>query len=138
MTSAEASAMDGVVETSLSVGGTKVDENSMDWEITDEVSEENSAPTAQNVVSKVPDEEDRVQAEDLDLESFSFESNEEEETDKACLSEIGTSLRIEVLQTTIEASADALDIVTGKDVVMIAGKTGKLVRKCLIIFQSHN
>jgi hypothetical protein len=61
------------------------------------------------------------------MESFSFESEEEDQTDEKGSPELSTGFDIKVLQTAMEASADALDMVAGKDVVMIAGKTGKLV-----------
>ncbi len=121
MTSAEASAMEGVDGTRPSVNVTKMDDNIMDWEIA-----VHPALASRTVVSEVPLEEDEVQEEDFDM-TFSFESDDEVEADKKCSLELGTTLKIQVLQTAIEASADALDIVTGKDVVMIAGKTGKLV-----------
>ena len=108
-------------------GGTKVDDNSMDWEIADEVGEVASNLTAQKIVSAVPGGGTEVHAGDFDIESFSFESEEEEETDEEGALEPSTGFDIKVLQTAIEASADALDMVVGKDVVMIAGKTGKLV-----------
>ncbi len=129
MTSAEASAMEGVDGTRSSVNGTKMDDNIMDWEIAVEQDEVHPALSSQTVVSEVPLEGDGVHEEDFDIETFSFGSDddEEEEADKKCSPELGSTLKINVLQTAIEASADALDIVTGKDVVMIAGKTGKLI-----------
>ncbi len=127
MTSAEASAMEGVDGTRPSVNGTKMDDNIMDWEIAVEQDEVHPALSSQTVVSEVPLEGAGVHEEDFDVETFSFESDEEEGADKKCSPELGTTLKIKVLQTAIEASADALDIVTRKDVVMIAGKTGKLI-----------
>ena len=129
MTPAKASAMEGVDGIHPTVDGTKEDDNIMDWEIADEkdvVQPDLASPT---VVGNFLLEDAGVREEDFDMETFSFESDdeEEEEADKPCSSELGTMLKIKVLQNAIEASADALDIVTGKDVVMIAGKTGKLV-----------
>ena len=124
MTSAEASVMGGVGMDCFSGGGTKVDENIMDWEIADDVGEVASNSTAQKIVSKVPDGKAEAYG-DVDMESFSFESEEEDEADKKCLQKLSTAFDVKVLQTAIEASADALNIVTGKDVVMVAGKTGK-------------
>ena len=119
--------MGGVDADCISGGGTKVDDNSMDWEIADEVAEVASNLTAQKIVSAVPGGGIKVDAGDFDVESFLFESEEEEETVEKAAPELSTGFDIKVLQTAIEASADALDMVTGKDVVMIAGKTGKLV-----------
>ena len=119
--------MGGVDADCISGGGTKVDDNSMDWEIADEVGEVASNLTAQKIVSAVPGGGIKVDAGDFDVESFLFESEEEEETVEKAAPELSTGFDIKVLQTAIEASADALDMVTGKDVVMIAGKTGKLV-----------
>ena len=127
MTSAEASAMEGVDADCFSGGGTKVDDNSMDWEIADEVGEVASNLTAQKIVSAVPVGETEIYAGDFDMESFSFESEEEDQTDEKGAPELSTGFDIKVLQTAMEASADALGMVAGKDVVMIAGKTGKLV-----------
>lgn len=54
---------------------------------------------------------------------------EEEEADaKQAPIEISRSFDIKVLQTVIEASAHALETVVGKDVVMVAGKTGEVLR----------
>ena len=119
--------MEGVDADSFSGGGTKVDDNSMDWEIADEVGEVASNLTAQKIVSAVPVGETEVYVGDSDMESFSFESEEEDQTDEKGSPELSTGFDIKVLQTAMEASADALDMVAGKDVVMIAGKTGKLV-----------
>ena len=65
---------------------------------------------------------------DMDVESFSFGSESEcdrEEANATRTPELASSFDIKMLQTVVEASAGALDIVTGKDVVMVAGKTGK-------------
>jgi len=99
----------------------------MNWEIADEVGEVASNLTAQKIVSAVPVGETEVYVGDSDMESFSFESEEEDQTDEKGSPELSTGFDIKVLQTAMEASADALDMVAGKDVVMIAGKTGKLV-----------
>ncbi len=131
MTPAEASAMEGVDGIRPTVDGTKGDDNIMDWEIADEQDKVHHDLASQTVVDNFLLEEPRVREEDFDMETFSFESDddddEEEEANKPCSPELGTMLKIKVLQNAIEASADALDIVTGKDVVMIAGKTGELV-----------
>lgn len=119
--------MEGVDADCYSGGGTTVDDNSMNWEIADEVGEVASNLTAQKIVSAVPVGETEVYAGDFDMESFSFESEEEDQTDEKGSPELSTGFDIKVLQTAMEASADALDMVAGKDVVMIAGKTGKLV-----------
>ena len=119
--------MEGVDADCYSGGGTTVDDNSMNWEIADEVGEVASNLTAQQIVSAVPVGETEVHVGDFDMESFSFESEEEDQTDEKGAPELSTGFDIKVLQTAMEASADALDMVAGKDVVMIAGKTGKLV-----------
>jgi hypothetical protein len=118
--------MGGVGVDCFSGGGAKEDDNSMDWDIADEVEEVASDLNAQKLVNRVPVGETSVHAEDFDMESFSFESEEKDKIDEMFNLELGTALDIKVLQTAIEASADALDIVAGKDVVMVAGKTGKL------------
>ena len=64
--------MEGVDADSFSGGGTKVDDNSMDWEIADEVGEVASNLTAQKIVSAVPVGETKIYAGDFDMESFSF------------------------------------------------------------------
>lgn len=109
----------------FSGGETKVDETVMDWEIAGDVDEVASDLTIQKIVSKVPEGGFKYVG-DVDMESFSFESEEEEETDEKFLPDLSTAFDVKVLQTAIEASADALSIVIGKDVVMVAGKTGKL------------
>ena len=119
--------MEGVDADCYSGGGTTVDDNSMNWEIADEVGEVASNLTAQKIVSAVPVGETEVYVGDSDMESFSFESEEEDQTDEKGSPELSTGFDIKVLQTAMEASADALDMVAGKDVVMIAGETGKLV-----------
>ena len=93
----------------------------MDWEM--------------SMVDKVPGETG-VYVGDLDMESFSFGSEEVKEVEGAkCAPELSTALDMKVLQMVIEASANALEVVTGKDVVMVAGKTGKLVRRDFICFR---
>ena len=96
-------------------------DNIMDWEITNEV----DAVPAPKIVNEVPGGTGGY-AEDVDTETFSFDS-EEEETDAKLASKLSTAFDINILQTAIEASADALKMVTGKDVVMVTGKTGKIV-----------
>lgn len=132
MDSAEASAREGVDVESCFIGETAIEnDNIMDWEITNEVADVASAPTAPKIVSEVPVGETGAYAGDLDMETFSFDLEEEDEDDAKLASELSTAFDIKVLQTAIEESADALEIVTGKDVVMIAGKTGKLVGNIL-------
>ena len=63
---------------------------------------------------------------ELDIESFSFESIEEDDIgDQQPIHVLSNVFDVNVLQTAIEASVKTLEIVVGKDVVMIAGKTGK-------------
>ena len=104
----------------------------MDWELS-EVGE----VVASKVVSEVP--VDKVVGasggkEDLEIESFSFssESGEEEDgldaqPDAKLAPLLSTLFDMKVLQTAIEASEETLKLVEGKDVVMVAGKTGKLI-----------
>lgn len=69
---------------------------------------------------------------DLDIDTFSFGSDSEddkEEPGATCTPELSTSFDIKLLQSVVEASAHALDIVAGKDVVMVAGKTGKVMQR---------
>ena len=115
-------------------GGTKPgNDNSMDWEeITD--AEARDSAIAPQIVSEVPGGTGG-HIEDFDMETFSFESDEEEEnTDAKPSSGLSTSFDIQILKTAIEASAEALDLVTGKDVVMVTGKTGELISSHSIIF----
>jgi hypothetical protein len=94
----------------------------MDWE---EIT--NSAMIAPQIVSEVPGGTGG-HVEDFDMETFSFESDEEEEdTDTKPSSGLSTSFDIQILKTAIEASAEALEMVTGKDVVMVTGKTGEII-----------
>ena len=103
----------------------------MDWELS-EVGE----VVASKVVSEVP--VDKVVGasggeEDLEIESFSFSSESEEEEDgldaqpdAKLVPLLSMLFDMKVLQTAIEASEETLKLVEGKDVVMVAGKTGKL------------
>lgn len=103
----------------------------------EEVNDASSSPTASTrIISSVPVE--RVEDskaigaidDDMDIESFSFGSEAEEnlvEADATRTPELSISFDIKILQTVVEASAHALDIVTGKDVVIIAGKTGEML-----------
>ncbi|KAL7554369.1 hypothetical protein ACHAWF_017810 [Thalassiosira exigua] len=88
----------------------------MDWELS-------AAPKA----TPNPEGAD-VNLDEFDVESFSFESEEEEEDlaeeKPEVKPELATVFDMKVLEAAIGASADALDLVVGKDVVMVAGKTG--------------
>ena len=59
-----------------------MDDNNMDWEIVDDVGEVAPSLTAQKIVSAVQVGETKVYAGDFDIESFSFESEEEDQTDE--------------------------------------------------------
>ena len=116
-------------------GGTKPgNDNSMDWEeITD--AEARDSAIAPQIVSEVPGGTGG-HIEDFDMETFSFESDEEEEnTDAKPSSGLSTSFDIQILKTAIEASAEALEMVTGKDVVMVTGKTGEIISLHSIYFR---
>ena len=119
----------------------------MDWEMANaaDANEEmdNAAPSCTSsvkIVSNVPVglEEAGIGLgtgnDDMDVESFSFESESEDDRGGANATrtpELASSFDIKMLQMVLEASARALDIVTGRDVVMIAGKTGKTqLRSC--------
>ena len=115
-------------------GGTKPgNDNSMDWEeITD--ADAGDSATAPQIVSEVPGGTGG-HIEDFDMETFSFESDEEEEdTNAKPSSGLSTSFDIQILKTAIEASAEALEMVTGKDVVMVTGKTGEIISLHSIYF----
>jgi hypothetical protein len=102
-------------------------DNSMDWEEITNVDAVDSAMIATQIVSEVPGGTEG-HVEDFDMETFSFESDDEEEdTDTKPSSGLSTSFDIQILKTAIEASAEALDMVTGKDVVMVTGKTGEII-----------
>jgi hypothetical protein len=77
-----------------------------------------STLTALDIASTVP--VTGVHGENLDMKSVSLELEQVNETDTK------RALKCNIT-TTNEASADALDIGDGKDVFMVAGKTGKLV-----------
>ena len=113
----------------------------MDWEMAnaDDANEEmdNAAPSCTSsvkIVSNVPVGLEKAdiglgagnEDMDVDVESFSFGSEEDDkkEDDATGSPELSSPFDIKMLQTVVEASARALDIVTGKDVVMVAGKTG--------------
>ena len=117
-------------------GGTKPgNDNSMDWEeITD--AEARDSAIAPQIVSEVPGGTGG-HIEDFDMETFSFESDEEEEEDTNAKpsSGLSTSFDIQILKTAIEASAEALEMVTGKDVVMVTGKTGEIISLHSIYFR---
>lgn len=70
----------------------------------------------------LPDEDiDCLETKSMDdSDCFSFESINHDSEDAA----VASAFDIKVLQKAIEASTGALDIVQGKDVVMIVGKTG--------------
>ena len=136
MDSLEASAKEEVGEDCFSVGGAK-NENLMDWELSEEEAGEVTHPPliAPKIVSEVPMEEAGVYRDELDVESFSFDSFESEDEEESVgedqpetkpMSELSTVFDLKVLQTVIEASAEALDLVVGKDVVMVTGKTGMI------------
>ena len=104
----------------------------MDWEMSDDVGEAHPAVLSGKIVSEVPVEETGVRTGDLDVESFSFESEDEEEgdddvvlADVSRVPELSSSFDMKILQAAIEGSTEALELVTGKDVVLIAGKTGR-------------
>lgn len=116
-------------------GGTKPgNDNSMDWEeITD--AEARDSAIAPQIVSEVPGGTGG-HIEDFDMETFSFESDEEEEdTNAKPSSGLSTSFDIQILKSAIEASAEALEMVTGKDVVMVTGKTGEIISLHSIYFR---
>ncbi len=58
--------------------------------------------------------------------SSSDEDDDQEDNGLAKMGDISldTAFDMEILQTSIEKSADALDLVGGKDVIMVVGKTG--------------
>ncbi len=66
------------------------------------------------------------------FDEYSFgssSSDEDDNQDDSGLAKMGdisldTAFDMEILQTSIEKSADALDLVCGKDVIMVVGKTG--------------
>jgi hypothetical protein len=119
---AEASGREELDRYSSGGGTIPGNDNSMDWE---EIT--NSAMIAPQIVSEVPGGTGG-HVEDFDMETFSFESDDEEEdTDTKPSSGLSTSFDIQILKTAIEASAEALDMVTGKDVVMVTGKTGEII-----------
>ena len=139
----EASAGDGFTSNG---GESKIDTNNninsmMDWEMAnaDDTHEKkyNVVPSCTAsiiIVSNVPAGQAEAATElgvvndDMDVDSFSFgsESGDDREEAKATSNpEPASSFDIKVLQAVVEASAHALDIVTGKDVVMVAGKTGE-------------
>ena len=104
----------------------------MDWELSEVVGE----VVASKVVSEVP--VNKVVGasggeEDLEIESFSFSSESEEEDgldaqpDAKLVPLLSMLFDMKVLQTAIEASEETLKLVEGKCVVMVAGKTGKLI-----------
>ncbi len=122
-------------------GAMNIESSTMEWEMTNafDAAEgvNNASPSSTsstNIVSSVPVDqvEDGMVTvggdDDMDIESFSFGSESEDDkeaTDAARTPELSISFDIKVLQTVMEASAHALDIVIGKDVVMVVGKTGK-------------
>ena len=119
---AEASGREELDRYSSGGGTIPGNDNSMDWE---EIT--NSAMIAPQIVSEVPGGIGG-HADDIDMETFSFESDDEEEdTDTKPSSGLSTSFDIQILKTAIEASAEALEMVTGKDVVMVTGKTGEII-----------
>lgn len=116
-------------------GGTKPgNDNSMDWEEITDADARDSA-IAPQIVSEVPGGTGG-HIEDFDMETFSFESDEEEEdTNAKPSSGLSTSFDIQILKSAIEASAEALEMVTGKDVVMVTGKTGEIISLHSIYFR---
>ena len=117
-------------------GGTKPgNDNSMDWEEITDADARDSA-IAPQIVSEVPGGTGG-HIEDFDMETFSFESDEEEEEDTNAKpsSGLSTSFDIQILKSAIEASAEALEMVTGKDVVMVTGKTGEIISLHSIYFR---
>jgi len=104
----------------------------MDWEM--------EMPNADDAGGNVPGEHEETDSlevgdYDVDIETFSFGSDSEddkEEPGATCTPELSTSFDIKLLRTVVEASAHALDIVAGKDVVMVAGKTGKRSAKRIV------
>lgn len=137
MNSTEASAKEEVGADFSPGGGVKGD-SIMDWELSEKVGEVAFALTAPKIVSEVPVEANGMYGgEDLDMESFSFESEDEEESagdvqgEAKGVAEISMAFDIEFLKAAIEGSTEALDLVVGKDVVMIAGKTGGRLANCV-------
>ena len=130
MDSLETSAKEGL---KASGGGTKAEvELDMDWEL--ELEDAALAAEGAKIVSEVPVEERDMSygGDDLDVEGFSFGSESDESDAKVqpvekSEPELAKAFDVKVLQTAIEASTKALDLVVGKDVVMVAGKTGKFV-----------
>lgn len=116
-------------------GGTKPgNDNSMDWEEITDADARDSA-IAPQIVTEVPGGTGG-HIEDFDMETFSFESDEEEEdTNAKPSSGLSTSFDIQILKSAIEASAEALEMVTGKDVVMVTGKTGEIISLHSIYFR---
>ncbi len=131
--------MDSVEETITKALAANIESSTMEWEMTNAIDTAEevinaSSTSSTNIVSSVPVEQVqdgmvmRANDDDMDIESFSFGSESEDDkeaTDAAHTPELSISFDIKVLQTVVEASSHALDIVTGKDVVMVAGKTGK-------------
>ena len=134
------SVKDEVDKDGFSEGGPK-EEFLMDWEVPEDVGNvDHPSTVASKIVSQVPLGETGVLSENFDVESFSFASSEDEEESAVesrpgvnPVLELSTVLDLKVLQIVIEASADALDAVVGKDVVLVAGKTGTCVA-CLLCF----
>jgi hypothetical protein len=123
---AEASGREELDRYSSGGGTIPGNDNSMDWEEITNVDAVDSAMIAPQIVSEVPGGIGG-HADDIDMETFSFESDDEEEdTDTKPSSGLSTSFDIQILKTAIEASAEALDMVTGKDVVMVTDKTGEI------------
>eukprot|EP00986_Skeletonema_menzelii_P006571 scaffold2497_cov117-Skeletonema_menzelii.AAC.6 len=61
------------------------------------------------------------------FDEYSFgssSSDEDDDQEEANISLVDTSFDMQILQTSIEKSADALDLVRDKNVIMVVGKTG--------------
>lgn len=107
-------------------GDGAMDSNIMDWELSEEIE-----AGSLKIVDEVPMGKTKVyegggEDKELDIESFSFESIEEDDIgDQQPIHGLSNAFDVNVLQTAIEASEKTLELVVGKDVVMIAGKTGK-------------
>ena len=136
-------------------GESKIDttNNMMDWEMAnaDDTCDKkyNAVPSCTAsiiIVSTVPAGQERAAIElgtvndDMDVDSFSFGSesgDDRDEADATSTPEPTSSFDIKVLQAVVEASAHALDIVTGKDVVLVAGKTGEFELRSSTYFCSN-
>ena len=105
---AEASGREELDRYSSGGGTIPGNDNSMDWE---EIT--NSAMIAPQIVSEVPGGTGG-HVEDFDMETFSFESDDEEEdTNTKPSSGLSTSFDIQILKTAIEASDHVQRFSTG-------------------------